>query len=800
MTTYTNVWGDDTIPPSEYSYAAVSLTANTTFEWPQLATSANLIAQLMEVTATDASSFVLTMPAANQVSTAMPTLMRNLGSATFTVSDSTGGVITTIASGVGKLIYITSNATAAGVWASLTYGTGSSSADASALAGYGTKATSATLSTKIAVTTKGSSWTVATTDRATLFVSTSGSITASLPAAATAATDFFVGMRNSGTGTLTIDPNGGETIDGEATLAIAPGESAYVVCSGTTWYTLGYGRSVQWQFTKLVKSVTAGGTITLTAAEANNKLLQFTGSPSDNIIIVVPDVVAVYYCQNTYSGANTLAIKTASGASVTTAALSKTIVYCDGVDVAQAQTTAAPAASLSGGTAGAILYQVALDTTGFSAVGTTGDIVVSGGTGAPTFTTSLTVAQGGSGRVTGTTAYSLIATGTTATGAQQTLANGATTEILVGGGASALPVWTAATGSGSPVRATSPSLTTPNLGTPSAGVLTNCTGTASGLTAGNVTTNANLTGAVTSVGNATSLGSFSSANLASALTDETGSGLAVFATSPVLTTPNLGTPSTLVGTNITGTAAGLTAGAATTATTATVANGVGSATTTGSVSGATAPVIGQALIATSSTGATWQNTPGGGDALTAQPLSQFAATTSLQLKGVISDETGSGLLVFATDPVLTTPNIGTPSAGTLTNCTGLPAAGVSGTALVSAAIGTTVQAYDADLTTWAGIVPGANVGTALAIAVGSAGAFVTFNGALGTPSSGTLTNCTGLPAAGVTGTAAILGANSFTAFISAQNAAVNSTCRFSNSSTPDCNRASCSFATALAIR
>jgi hypothetical protein len=55
-----------------------------------------------------------------------------------------------------------------------------------------------------------------------------------------------------------------------------------------------------------------------------------------------------------------------------------------------------------------------------------------------------------------------------------------------------------------------------------------------------VTTNANLTGAVTSAGNATSLGSFSSAQLAAALTDETGSGAAVFANSPTLTTPTIG--------------------------------------------------------------------------------------------------------------------------------------------------------------------------------------------------------------------------------------------------------------------
>jgi hypothetical protein len=92
------------------------------------------------------------------------------------------------------------------------------------------------------------------------------------------------------------------------------------------------------------------------------------------------------------------------------------------------------------------------------------------------------------------------------------------------------------------------------LGTPAAFVGTNITGTASGLTAGNVTTNANLTGAITSTGNATSLGSFTSLQLATALTDETGSGSAVFATSPTLVTPVLGTPASGVVTNLTGTA------------------------------------------------------------------------------------------------------------------------------------------------------------------------------------------------------------------------------------------------------
>jgi len=112
---------------------------------------------------------------------------------------------------------------------------------------------------------------------------------------------------------------------------------------------------------------------------------------------------------------------------------------------------------------------------------------------------------------------------------------------------------TTSTGSGNTVLSNSPVLTTPNIGSATgsisgnaATVTTNANLTGGVTSVGNaatVVTNANLTGHITSVGNAAVLGSFTSAQLGSALSDETGTGVNVFATSPTLVTPILGSAS-----------------------------------------------------------------------------------------------------------------------------------------------------------------------------------------------------------------------------------------------------------------
>ena len=370
--TYTQVFGGTTIYPSDVSYLSLTLSADTSLEWPlECNANENPAARIIDVTPTGVYS--ITMPPADQTGTGQTILFNNLGPQSVTVKNSAGATLLSMAQGEQWQIYLIDNTTAAGVWRVFRYGAATAQAQASALAGSGLTATGSTLSQSTPVTLFGANYTAGSSDRAKAYVWTGGLGTFTLPSAASVLNDWFVSLRNEGTGNCVVTPQGAETVNSAASLTLAPGDSVTLITDGANWFTLGLGQNAVFAFD--FTSINLGGlsgNYTLSGAELNRIAYQFTGAIIGNIEIVVPKTTQQYWVyNNTTGGSFTLRVRTSTqspGVLVTRG--SRAILYCDGANVVDAETggIATPVAIADGGT-GATTAGAALINLGGTTVG-----------------------------------------------------------------------------------------------------------------------------------------------------------------------------------------------------------------------------------------------------------------------------------------------------------------------------------------------------------------------------------------------------------------------------------------------
>jgi hypothetical protein len=346
VTSFTDRFGGSTVQPSDVGLRVISLSANIVTVWPPYATADNECARIMKVSPT-AGTFSITLPDAMYTSAGTDIFFDNAGGFTFTVLDSAGGSVATIAAGQVKYLYLSDNTTSAGSWRVMLFGASSSNLDASQLAGPGLLAIGSQLAQASVTTTITSNTTLVATDRANLFVNTGGNVALTLPLTSTVGGTYFVEARNQGTGALTLTPVGGETIDGSGTVVLQINESCFIQAGSGAWYTVGHGRNQQFNFTQLTKTVT-GGTTTLSLSEASNVVQTYSGVLVSAETLVLPAIVQVYYVSNNTTGAYTFTVKNpGSGATLVVPQGQSAVVFSDGTNVTNASTSVGGITSLS---------------------------------------------------------------------------------------------------------------------------------------------------------------------------------------------------------------------------------------------------------------------------------------------------------------------------------------------------------------------------------------------------------------------------------------------------------------------
>ena len=343
------------IQPTDVSYSRIILTTDLQLEWPINGTvSGDAAARIMEVS-TLSSADELWMPPANQSSVGNDALIRNVGSVSVTVKDYTGAnTIVTVAAGQVQYIYIVTNATTAGTWGIIAFGTGTSSPDATTLAGYGLLALSNTLNQSHPTSGIGDTQSFAASDRAKTKIWSSGSGGITLPSATSIGDNWFVLFKNNGSGTCTITCSGADLLDGAASKQYNPDEASFIVCSGTEYVSVGYGVSSIFAFTTAVIPVTTGS-VTISSSQAQSVLQEYQGALTGNVISTYPPVTNLYVISNQTTNSFTVSIKTPTGSTTVIPQGQQVMVVCDGINFYNANTVQAAGSTLSltNGTVGA---------------------------------------------------------------------------------------------------------------------------------------------------------------------------------------------------------------------------------------------------------------------------------------------------------------------------------------------------------------------------------------------------------------------------------------------------------------
>ena len=308
MPTYVSPFTGTVVTPTDVSYLYITPEFSYNFYWPSSAPPDQyVLPRILDIEPLVADLY-FTFPQGNQGTKGADCLVTNFGAYNFTFYSQTLAQEYIIAPGQSAYFYLANNTTQGGYWEKIDFGSTTSTADAISLAGNGLVVREGLLTVGQYVIDIYADPGLSATSTADVYNWTSGNGTIQLPTSLNTPSSWFIGFRNSGTGTLTFQPQGSNTVNGQTSLEVNPGESGYLIYDENVlgFITVGLAPPNNVSFTAATYDVDSivGDTFSLTTfAPTIQTYVALSETRTTNLLVELPPITQLYVLKNdTVSG------------------------------------------------------------------------------------------------------------------------------------------------------------------------------------------------------------------------------------------------------------------------------------------------------------------------------------------------------------------------------------------------------------------------------------------------------------------------------------------------------------------
>lgn len=302
MPTYVSPFTGTVVTQTQVTYEYINLDFGIQLYWASTApTTEYVLARIIDIEPSAVDLFVI-LPPANQGTRGADSLIRNNGAYDITVYSYNYAQSITVAPGEARYFYLNANTTPEGFWQTFLLGAGTSTADAMFLEGNGLRVVDSVLWTTQDSYDIFNDPTITRESSANVYNWVGGNGSIQLPAVTSLNFGWYFGFRNSGTGSVSLQPQGSTTINDSPNVTFNPGDSGYIIYNNTTqkFFTVGLAAPNITTFTSATYDVdNVSSPLDLTAfAPVIQTYVALSGTRTSNLDIELPPITQIYILVN----------------------------------------------------------------------------------------------------------------------------------------------------------------------------------------------------------------------------------------------------------------------------------------------------------------------------------------------------------------------------------------------------------------------------------------------------------------------------------------------------------------------